>query len=79
MNELKQKLLEQDLKVEFTQNLKKYLAIQGYDVNFGARPLKRLIDREVTDDLAWLIINKKLSPKQNIKIDYKNNKLEIKK
>ncbi len=79
LNELKQKLLEQDIKVEFTPNLKKYLATQGYDVNFGARPLKRLIDREVTDELAWLIINKKLLPNQNIKIDYKNNKLEIKK
>lgn len=39
---------------------KAYLAKKGYDPNFGARPLKRLIDREVLDKIATLVISNKV-------------------
>jgi len=79
LKELSKKLLEQDIKVEFSSEFKKHLTSQGYDPAFGARPLKRLIDKEVSDELAWLIINKELKSEHKIKIDFKNGKIVLKK
>lgn len=43
------------------ESAKSYLAKKGYDPNFGARPLKRLIDREVLDKIATLIISNRVT------------------
>src|SRR5690606_10561035 len=57
---------EQGVSVSFTPALKKYLAEKGFSPQFGARELKRLIQREVERLLAEEILEKK--PEQNKKV-----------
>ena len=58
---LKKLLLKsQGIELEFSDKLKQYLASRGYDPQFGARPLKRLIQDKVSNKLAEEIISGKL-------------------
>jgi ATP-dependent Clp protease ATP-binding subunit ClpB len=54
---------------ELTANAKKYLAREGYDPQFGARPLKRVIKRTLTDKLANLILSGNIVPGSKVVID----------
>jgi len=47
---------EQGITLEFTEGLKKAFAKEGYDPIYGARPLKRLIQRKVQNELALYIL-----------------------
>ena len=55
---------------EITEEAKNYIASKGYDQQFGARPLKRAIQRYLEDPLAELIINSELKAGDTIKVDY---------
>jgi ATP-dependent Clp protease ATP-binding subunit ClpB len=57
MQGLERRLAERKLRVELTDEARSYLANAGYDPNFGARPLKRLIQREIQDPLALLLLS----------------------
>jgi ATP-dependent Clp protease ATP-binding subunit ClpB len=54
---LEQRLVGRKLGLELTEAAKTYLANAGYDPNFGARPLKRLIQREIQDPLALMLLS----------------------
>jgi len=73
--ELKNRLSKQKLIVEFTPALKKHLAEIGFDLHFGARPLKRAIQDEILDELALQIIEGKIPSGEKVKVDWKNNKV----
>ena len=64
-------------KIELSDKAKAYIADKGYDAQFGARPLKRAIQKYVEDPLAENII--KESPKEGdlLKVDYDENKDQI--
>jgi ATP-dependent Clp protease ATP-binding subunit ClpB len=72
---LEKQLEKQNIEVEFTKPLKEYLAKEGYDPIFGARPLKRLIQNKVSDELALKIIEGKLKSGSAIRINYKDKKV----
>ena len=72
---LEDQLEKQNIKAQFTPELKKYLTKEGYDPVFGARPLKRLIQNQISDELAMQIIEGKLKPNSKIKIDYQDKKV----
>ena len=55
----------------------KYLAKKGYDPNYGARPLKRLIQNELMDELALKIIEGKIKDGQKVKVGVVKNQLSI--
>ena len=64
------KRLERDrIVLELTDSAKQSLALDGLDPVFGARPLKRLIQRQVVDNVANLIIDGKLHEGDVVKID----------
>jgi ATP-dependent Clp protease ATP-binding subunit ClpB len=71
------RLLEKEINVTFTDNLKDMLAKQGFDPLYGARPLKRLIQNKILDALALKIIEKKV--KDSIVVDFENDKVTFKK
>jgi ATP-dependent Clp protease ATP-binding subunit ClpB len=54
---LHRRLAERKLELELTDEATSYLANAGYDPHFGARPLKRLIQREIQDPLALLMLS----------------------
>ena len=64
------KRLERDrIVLELTDSAKQSLALDGLDPVFGARPLKRLIQRQVVDNVANLIIDGKLHEGDVVKVD----------
>lgn len=70
-------LAKQGISVSFTDRVKSYLATIGYDPTFGARPLKRAIQDTILDEIALLMIEKKIEPNATIKVDYKDNRVDI--
>jgi ATP-dependent Clp protease ATP-binding subunit ClpB len=62
-----------DIKLEFTQSAKKALAEEGYDPAFGARPLKRVIQKRILNELAKRIIDGSIQSESVVTVDYKNN------
>ncbi|MDD5341197.1 MAG: ATP-dependent chaperone ClpB [Patescibacteria group bacterium] len=75
---VKKRLLDKKIKVEFTDSLKEYLSNKGFDPQFGARPLKRVIQNQILDDLALQIIEGKIKEGQKIKVDVLKDKVVFK-
>ncbi len=65
-------------KLELTDKAKDYIADKGYDSKFGARPLKRAIQKHLEDPLAEQIIQASIQEGDKIKIDFDEKKEEIK-
>lgn len=74
---LKQKAKENGLDVQFTDELKDYVSRAGFDAEYGARPLKRLIQREVGNSLSRFILNGNFSDGQKVAVDYKQGKVIV--
>ncbi len=70
-----ERLKEQKIGLELTQNAKDFLIEKGFDPVFGARPLKRIIQRFVEDPLAQDIISKRFGEGAVVKADRKNGEL----
>jgi len=64
-------------KVEISDKAKEFVASKGYDVQCGARPLKRSIQTYIEDGLSELIINNEPAPGTTIRIDKKENAEEL--
>ena len=69
LNGLKQMLAEQDVKLEFTKQAVDYLADVGYDPEFGARPVKRAIQRHVLNELSKQLLGGTIDRTKPIIID----------
>ena len=63
--------------IDLTDAAKSYIADNGYDANFGARPLKRAIQKLLEDPLAEQIINSALHEGDTIKVDLDEEKKEL--
>ncbi len=66
---LYERLHKQNLTLELTDAAKKLLAKEGYDPAYGARPLKRVIQREILDPLSLEILDGKFAPGDRITAD----------
>ncbi len=66
-----------EVKVDFRGSIRNYLAHKGFDRDMGARPLKRLIQKEILNPLALLIISGKVSEGEKVTVDLKNNQIEF--
>jgi ATP-dependent Clp protease ATP-binding subunit ClpB len=66
---LQQRLADRKLTVALTPAAREYLAVKGYDPTYGARPLKRLIQREVQDALAMKLLAGEIKEGDTIEID----------
>ncbi len=66
------RLKEQHIQLHWSKPIVQYLAEEGYDPDFGARPLKRLIQNKVVNLLATDIIEGKIAPNSTINLSAKN-------
>ncbi|MEN9327666.1 MAG: ATP-dependent chaperone ClpB [Candidatus Parcubacteria bacterium] len=75
------RLSKQNLKLEVTPAFKKHLALVGFDEVFGARPLKRIINEILVDEIALQIVEHKIVQGDKIEADYKqgHTKIQVKK
>ena len=77
--DLNKRLTDQEINVELTDSAKTYLIANGYDAIYGARPLKRFVQKKVETLIAREIIKQTILPKDKVLIDCKDNELYIKK
>ena len=75
---LGKRLADKQLSIELTPEAKNYIIENGYDPVYGARPLKRFIQRKVETLIARAIIGDELSPGQTITVDANENGLYLK-
>ena len=68
------RLKDSDIKIELTDAAINSMIDEGYDINFGARPLKRLVSRIIETNLSKMIIADEVKFGSIIEIDYQNNK-----
>jgi ATP-dependent Clp protease ATP-binding subunit ClpB len=73
---LNQKLLEHQIRVDLTPRAREYLVKKGYDPVFGARPLKRLIAKEVENLIAEKLLNNEFKAGQVAVLDELEGKLK---
>ena len=79
LKDLFKRLAERDLSVEVTDEVKDHLAKDGYSEAYGARPLRRLIQRKIEDMLAEEILSGKYAPGDTIKITLVDDKIAFEK
>ena len=77
--DLNKRLENQEISIELTKSAKEYLIKNGYDPVYGARPLKRFVQKKLETLIAREIIKQTILPKQRVTIDCKNDELVIKK
>lgn len=75
LQQLEQRLSNQEITLTISDSAKQWLAKQGYDPAFGARPLRRFITREVETPLAKEIIAGRVAPHTTININLLNDQL----
>jgi ATP-dependent Clp protease ATP-binding subunit ClpC len=78
INNLNQKLKESQIEVELTDKLKEYILKKGYSVIYGARPLKRVFQKVIENELAKLILQNKITPNSKVILNIENDKIQIK-
>lgn len=69
LKNLKKQLLEMDIELEFTDDLVDYFAKEGYEPQYGARPLKRLINKELINELSKMILADKIDKNKKVIAD----------
>ena len=75
--DLFKRLEAQDLKIEVSEEVKDYLAEDGYSEAYGARPLKRLIQKKVEDGLAEEILGGKFKAGKKILLTLEDKKIKF--
>jgi ATP-dependent Clp protease ATP-binding subunit ClpB len=78
LRHLRARLSERRLTLEVTPEAKAWLAQRGYDPAFGARPLKRLIQRAIADPLALALLEGRYPEGSTVKVDVAGDELVLK-
>ncbi len=73
MEMVRKRLEKQSIKLEITDKAIDKLAEKGWDPQFGARPVKRVIQKEILDAVSMEIIADKVDKAKPIKVDYQDN------
>ena len=68
--QIEDRLKESNISIVLTDRAKSYLVDTGYDVAYGARPLKRVVNRTIEVLLAKKLINNEIKPSSTVTIDY---------
>ena len=69
IHQLTARLAETQLTLEVTEAARSWLAVTGYDPTYGARPLRRLIQREIGDQLAEKLLAGDVAPGSTVVVD----------
>lgn len=72
-----QRLKDKGIKITYSKKLIEYLAEKGFDPQYGARPLKRLIQNDLLNELALKMIKGDITSGESITVDYKDNQIVI--
>ncbi len=74
------KLLEdKNIKIHVTQKAKSLLAERGYDPSLGARPLRRIVESEIENRIADMLISKEIKENDEVEVDVEENVIVVRK
>ncbi len=76
---LRKRLAERKMELTLTPNAKQFLAAEGYDPIYGARPLKRVIQKRLLDRLALKLLNGEIRDGEHLMVDVEGGSLAISK
>lgn len=76
--EVAERLAEKLIRIEITRKAKEKLIEKGYDVKYGARPLRRVIQKEIEDQLSMELLKDRFKEGDTISIGIKNDKISFK-
>lgn len=79
IREIELRLKDLNIKIELTDKAREEFINEGYDINFGARPLKRLVGKTIEVDLSKLLIEGSIKEHDTIIVNYVNDKFIVKK
>ena len=77
IHEMEDRLKDNNIHIKLTDDARNYLIENGYDVTYGARPLKRLLSRTVETTIAKVLINGELEFGSTLVVDYKDDKFDV--
>ncbi len=77
LNDLDIRLLNQGINITFVDSLKNYIIDQSFDIEFGARPVKRYIQKHIETFIATKILNGEIKPNISYVIDACNNEIRL--
>lgn len=78
LGEIRERLLQRNLHIEVTAKARAWLIEKGYDVTYGARPLRRTLQKELEDMLSTRILQGQLESGDHITVELRNDKLALK-
>ncbi|MFC1905663.1 AAA family ATPase, partial [Chloroflexota bacterium] len=77
LSQVAKSLSEKNIKLEVTAAAKNFLGEKGYDPDYGARPLRRVIQDEVEDKLSEALLRSEFQSGDTIKVDHDGKKITI--
>ena len=77
MNILRDKLADSGVKISFSEDFENYMTNEGYDPAYGARPIKRLMQRELINIIAKRILEGKVTKGCELTVDVKNGEVVV--
>jgi len=77
LEDVQERLKENNIILEISEDLQLYFAEKGFDLSYGARPLKRLIEEKLVDEIALQIIEGKIKPGDIIKPKIEKNSIRF--
>lgn len=77
LKDLQRRLMDRDIKVLFDEEIKKYILKNGYSLEYGARPIKRFIQKELETFIATRIIEGFIQPHQSYMVSVEQDQLTI--
>ncbi len=76
--ELANRLAAKEIVLKFSPSVKKLLVEKGYDVENGARPMKRAVQRYIEDQLATQIVEELIKPGDSVQVGAKDDEVDLK-
>ena len=77
MNILRDKLADSGVKISFSEDVENCMTSEGYDPAYGARPIKRLMQRELINIIAKKILEGKVTKGSELTVDVKNGEVVV--
>ena len=77
LDRLSRRLRAQGIEVEFTERAVDFLANEGYEPEFGARPLRRTIQRLVENELSRMVLAGSVGPSDRVVVDVADDRLDF--
>ncbi|MEJ2051794.1 MAG: AAA family ATPase, partial [Calditrichota bacterium] len=74
---LQKRINNMHVSADLSEDAVHHLAEMGYDPSFGARPVKRVLQKEVIDRLATLVLEDTIQPGDGVKIDYRDHAFQF--